>query len=109
MNALLIIFGNIFITTVFVIMMVGGFYVLAVELKALFEVDVLWRLKMKVRKWAYAETKEERKTLVRMLRGRKGRGKPNLERLQEVKKRLCHGKNNRKTIQIPKVKVKEKA
>ena len=92
-----------------ILVLVGGLYVLSIELQWWLDVDVFYKLKRKVRAYVYAETKEERKTLVRMLRGRKGRGKQNLERFQTIKKRLCHGKNNRKTVQIPKVKVKEKA
>ena len=82
-----------------ILVLIGGLYMLSIELQWWLDVDVFHRLKMKVRKWAYAETKAERETMARMFSRRKGRGKTNKERNQVVKKRLFRRKDQRKTVE----------
>ena len=83
-----------------ILTLVGGLYILSVELYWWLDVDVFHRLKRKVRTWAYAEPKRERETLVRLLQVRKGRNKKSRIGFIPNKLRLHKGKDNSQTKEV---------
>ena len=55
MNLLIRILSLILILLVFIIALLGGLYVLVVEIDYILDVDVLWKVKQKVRTFVYGE------------------------------------------------------
>ena len=109
MNLLIKILSLILLFLVFIITLIACLYVLVQEIDWILEVDVLWKLKRKVRCIVYGQTKSDREVVGRMFRRRKGRSIRNRERLQTVKARLFNRQDNFKTIQISQDKTNQKA
>ena len=78
------IFGTIIMLLVFLICTLACVYIITIELNEILEVDVLFKLKRKAERWFYAE----RKTMGRVLRRGKSRGRANQVGYTSINRRL---------------------
>lgn len=88
-----------------VVMLLGIVWIISLELKEIFEIDVLWNIKRKVRNYIYADDETRREIRRNIYRGtnavRRDR-KRTFKSKREIRKQ---GKGNRKGLQIRKLNI----
>ena len=97
MTLLIKLLGSILILLAIIISILAGIYIVHIELYELFEVDVLHKVKNKIRRLCYGE-KRSTKVVEELFRRRTIGYLPNRRKLSSIKRRIREKTYNQKTI-----------
>ena len=108
MSILIRFIAFIMILLAFIVAILFFVYVISIELYEIFEVDVLWKLKRKLERWCYGESRKA-KTVGKLFRGRTQSGRRNRKVLRSIKSRLREREFNIKAVSQQKKKTVKEA